>query len=383
MAIKRAVGGVNVSFTLTIDGVPVNYESINGIELELSENKHDMLTLLVTGLPPRAVTEYRNRGVEFTMHTGGGYYEYFCGYVVGVNPTQEVSKGIVNNSPFQVSEVVCLGASYMMRSKNSMLWSDTSLTYVTESIARKHGLSSVAPNVTPIAHSIVQDSESDWQFLVRLAGIYGYRVNCHGTHITVYHPREAGNRLQSFNRLLTQRVTGTATTQAGQIIEFHGKFLDQRADGIYKDASVTVLQDNGVAFDVTTKEVLNTGTRRPVITENLSEVVHTYDKAAKLLESKAFEDYDYEAKIVVVGVAGAKPGGLVFVDNYNAEYDGYWYVSGVKHEVFQNGMFVSTLCVHKSVNYVYDMTPKPLGAAPQSLFIDGKWTTSKRLYRAY
>lgn len=380
--IHKVTGGVNVSFTLTIDGVPVNYESINGIELTLTEDQHDMLTLLVTGLPPRAVTEYRNRAVEFHMNTGGGYSESFVGYVAMIRPTQEVSKGVVNNSPFQVSEVVCLGVSYDMRSKRSVLWPDASIAYITETLAKRYGLSSDAPHVQPFTHSIVQDGESDWKFLVRVAHMHGYRVSVHGTHIYVYNPREAGNRTLSFNRLTTQRISGTASTQAGQIIEFKGDFLEQSVDGVHRDASVTVLQDNNVTYDVTSSEVLRTNAKPPIV-DSLNETVHNYEEATKLLQGHTTDKYDYEADILVVGVAGCRPGGLIFLDNYNAEYDGFWYVCSVHHEVFMNGMFTSTLKVKKSLNLEYDMTPKPLGAVPGAVFIDGKWTTRKRIYRVY
>ena len=380
--------GVSPNYDLTIGNAQVDYQALNSIELCLEENKHDMLKLEMAGLPPRAVTEYRGLGVRLTFDTGPGYQDEFTGYVTEVKPHSHTSAGLMNNSPFQDVTIVCMGASFDMRGAKSRPWEETTLGDVARQFAKDYKMSLDAPQNADerVYRLMLQDSESDWQFLVRYAGLLGYSVSGHNTHLHIYDPFLAASRQISYNKLMTSRgskLDGTAVP--GRISDFKGRFTRRHADGVFKNSVVTVQQDDGLTYDVDSREVfrITTGTA-PRLQDNLSHPVETYAEAIRVINRRSREEYDYEATIEVVGLAGCQPGGVISLDNYAAEFDGLWYVRGVDHRLASGG-FVSTLDVARNVRSELESgtITERLQSPPQPVWFNNKWQSSKRRYRAY
>lgn len=387
MTIRRQPGVVSPTFELTINGAEVRYQALTSLELTLEENHHDMLKIRMNGIPTRAVTEYRNAGVLLHMDTGAGYSEGFYGYIERVLPISKVSGGVMNGSPFQDVTLVCLGASYNMRGAKSKVWDGYKLQEVAETLAKRHSLSLDVPGDNLLYKKVIQKEESDWQFLVKYAGMMGYSVTCHGTHLHIFDPYKAADRGISFNKLLTTKATKmNLRPHPGMINEFHGEFQEDHPDGIYKNTVVTVLQDDGTNFDVSTREIK--GLRKKARFENrLNEPVDNYQEALRTIEVEAKRHYDYHAHVTVVGMLGVRPGGVVDVDNYGAEYDGLWYVSKVHHMLGASGTFLTSLDIKRNIESELDqrVNVQNLTRIPESKFdtLKNKWVTRRNQYRVY
>lgn len=387
MTIRRQPGTVSPKLELTINNVEVRYQALNGIELVMEENHHDMLKIKLNGIPPRAVTEYRNAGVYLYLDTGAGYTEKFEGYVEKVIPVSKVSGGLMNGSPFQDATLVCLGASYVMRGARNKVWDGYKLEDVAIELAKKHSLSLDVPKDNLLYTKVIQSQESDWQFLVRYAGMLGYSVTCHGTHLHVFDPYKAAGRTISFNKLLTTRATKmNLRPHPGMINEFRGEFKEDHYDGIRNGITVTVMQPDGNQFDVSTKDTkgLTSGAR---VEYHLNTSVDNYQEAIRIINAESKKYYDYEAEVTVVGMLGCKPGGVVELDNYAAEYDGLWYVSKVHHMLGSSGVLLTTLGIKRNIESELntETNTQVFTRVPDSKFdtLSNKWMTRRNQYRVY
>jgi len=376
--IVKAPYGLSPTFELSIDNAAVDYHSLNRFEIDLSENQHDMLSLELGGIPTRAITDYQNKGVLLTLNTGANYSCSFSGYVTDVHPVSRTYQGLVNNSPFQTATIVCLGASYAMRGKKNRVWDSYTLAAVAEDLCSTYGFSLDVPKDPLVYSPIAQVQESDWQFLVRYAKMLGYVVTAHGTHIHIFNPYCASDRAVSFNRLTTIRATqGDIAPAPGQVSEFRGTFTDDNFDN---DTVITVRQ-NGTEFDVSSQGKHENAL---VVHNRLNHMVDNYDAAVRMIETSRKQSYDYHAHAKVSGLAGCYPGGVVDLDNYNADFDGLWYVKGVKHTV-SSGAFVTDLelCRNKDSELVDFNNVQKFAVPPAPRFVNGRWEATKKVINEY
>lgn len=375
--------GVSPTIDIAIGGASVDYSALNTLAIFLEENKHDMLLIGMAGLPARAVTEYRNKPVQLKYDTGAGYTDHFIGYVTEVRPVDMTVAGFINGSPFNDVTIVCLGVSYDMRGKKSRSWIGTKLSDVAEEFSRTYGFSMDCPSVPLLFDTMIQSDESDWQFLVRYSNIHGLSVSVHGTHLHIYDPYKAAGRQISYNKLFTATGSrGDTSPSPGKVTNFRGSFMDNHADGVYRDTIVAVQQPNGVSFDVTSREVFGV-TSSPRFTDRVSTSAENYAEAERMIRAQSRTSYDYTANVECLGIAGCQPGGIVYLDNYTTDWDGLWYVNGVEHNI-ASGAFITKLCVSR--NGVSELeTPVQVARfvpAPESVF-DTTWRTSRRLFNVY
>lgn len=381
--IRKEAYGLSPSFNLIINNVPVDYQALNKIEIHLAENQHDLTNLEIVGLPPRAVTEYLNQAVQLHIDTGANYQFDFVGYVTDVRPEAKTYQSLINDSPFQNAVVMCMGASYIMRGAKSRVWTGYGLLDVAKELASTYRFSLDVPQELGTRGTLVQAQESDWQFLVRCCTVMGYAVTVHGTHLHIFDPHNASDRATSFNKLITVRLgRGNPRTVPGLISEFRGSFSEHHADGLYKNTVVRVRQGT-TEFDVTTQDIKGIdGT--PRFENRINDYAANYDEAVRLIDAASKDAYDYTATAVVAGMAGCVPGGVVQLDNYNAHFDGLWYVREVQHSL-SSGAFVTTLSLARNISsqleqfshtekYTFPPTPR---------FVGTRWEATKRSQNVY
>jgi len=381
--IRKNPYGLSPNIELSINAAQVDYQALNRLEVELTENQHDVLFVHLAGIPTQAITDYQNTGVLLHFDTGTSYSFDFTGYITDVRPESQTSMGLVNDSPFQNSILVCLGASYAMRGPKSRVWQNASLADVAKEFAQVYRFSLDIPKDTTVYAPMVQAQESDWQFLVRYCKMLGYSVNVHGTHIHIYDPYRAADRATSVHRLVTMRQSKGDTTPApGQISEFKGSFSEHHQDGQYKNTVVTVRQGN-TEFDVTSQEIRG-GTGAPRYENRINEYVDSYAQAVRTIDAASKHWYDYEASVVVSGVAGCVPGGVVYLDNYNSGFDGLWYVTEAKHSI-SSGAFISTLQLarNKDSQLVTFQNTQSFLPPPRSRLMGSSWEAVKGAVREY
>jgi phage protein D len=229
----------------------------------------------------------------------------------------------------------------------------------------------------------LQTSESDWQFLVRYSETLGYKVTCHGTHIHIFDPHRARDRSTSLHTLITGRAVADARPMPGTVIKFEGEFARRQADGEYMDTVVPVTYPDGTTFDVRTSEVMKLSS--PARFENrLTEDVGSYAEALRLVRAAGRDVYDYTAEANVVGMVGCVPGGMVKLNEYNAQFDGWWYVNEVTHKA-NTSAFTTELCLarnaaselEQSSGVARFQTPPPPAA------INNEFRASRTYYNVY
>lgn len=376
--------GISPTLDITIGNTSFDGTSVNRVEIMLKESQHDMLVMELSGIPPRAITEYYGKPVDVSLYTGGNFYHRFVGYVEDVKPKSFTGFGLVNNSPFQDVRIVCMGASYAMRGSTSSSWHGYRLSDVASQLSAKYGFSLAVPSDRAVHDSLLQTNESDWQFLTRYAQFLGYSVNVHGTHMHVYDPYKAMSRQTSYHVLTTLRKTkGSVNPSPGQIIDFSGSFSKRHIDGEYKEHQVTVVNNDNTVYDVssTTVSTIHNGVAR--FPNRITEYVDTYEEAERRISAVSKEDYDYYATVSVLGLAGCVPGGVVRIDNYNGEFDSYWYVKSVNHTVHSDA-FYTELEIAKNFNSELKFTnTKKHVAPPPPVFKKGKWIAENRTVDEY
>ncbi len=383
MTIYKHPVGVSPALSVTIDGASVAYDNIREVEVFLEVNLHDMLVLHMTSIPTRATADYRGRAVQARLDCGGNYVHEFNGYVIDVRPDSVTESGTVNGSPYQNARIVCLGASSEMRGNKSRVWTHQRLQDVVTQFAALYDFSADVPADPIVTATLIQDSESDWQFLVRYAKMLGYSVTLHGTNIHVFDPYKAAGRSISVHKLRTGAdVSVSVVPHPGNISTFKAVLGEDHPDGIYKDTVVVVHQDDGTVFDVSLTEMR--GFTAPArFSDRLPTSADNYEQATRTILAHAKESYDFSAEVEVLGLAGCLPGGVVIIDQYGGEADGLWYVNSVTHKL-NSGIFVSRLGLLRNINSELTLVPvQQYRQPPTPMTIKGNWATSKRLVNVY
>lgn len=384
MIYKNPVG-ISPSYEIAIDGVSVDYLAISVLELHLEVNLHDMLVITMSGIPTRAISDYRDRPVFCNIDLGAGYSQSFHGYITEIRPKAAVTLGVMNYSPFQTVDIVCLGTSYEMRGSKSRLWSGYTLSNIVSELSAEHKFSFDAPKDPFTFSPIIQDRESDWQFIVRYANSLGYDVTLNGTHLHVFDPYKAASRQISYNKLLTEKTLSQARPHPGHIHDMTISAAERNPDGVYLDAVVTVHQEDDTVFDLSLREVKGLR-KRSRFSSRINDVVDTYEQAERALLADSKKKYDLTAEMTVMGIPGCKPGGVVDVDKYGGEAsDGLWYVSAVSHRLHSSA-FVSKITAHKNHRspLVDARQRASIAQAPPAPSLQGdRWLASKRVTNVY
>lgn len=382
--IRKGSYGVSPDVEITIGNTSFDYTSINRVELHLAENQHDMLVITISGIPPRAVTEYYGKPVRLSMQVGGNYNQSFVGYVEDVRPESFTGFGMMNNSPFQEATLICMGASYEMRGSVSHSWGGYKLSDIAKELAYKYGFSVDVPADRSVNAALLQTNESDWQFLTRYAQFLGYSVTLHETHLHLFDPYDALSRQNSYHILTTLNNKGKSVTPSpGQIMEFKGSFSNRHVDGVYKESSITIIDDNNSVYDVSSNSVNGSSGAVARYANRMAEYVDNYEEASRRIGAEAKTTYDYYADVRVVGLAGCLPGGLVRLDNYNGTFDTFWYVKSVRHIVHSDAFVTELTIALNSRNRLQVTNTEKYRTPPKSLYRNGRWEAEERLVNEY
>lgn len=381
--IVKSPYGVSPEIEVTIGGATVDYNTLYSMELVLEENQHDMLVLEVSGIPPRAVTDYYGAPVELKLKTGPRFKQRFNGYIEDIRPVSLTAGGLMNRSPFQTARIVCMGASYNMRGSTSRTWVGYKLSTIAKELASKHRFSLDVPADDFINENVIQTNESDWQFLVRYAKQLGYRVNVHGTHMHVYDPQSALSRQTFYHKLTSLIGKGVGIDpQPGNIMELTGTFSRRNIDGEYKESEIAVLSKDNAVYNLKSTTLSNgNGTNR--FPNRVGELVDSLGEANRRLRAEDRESYDYYADVTAIGIAGCVPGAVLELDKYDGKFDGYWYVQSVKHVAHTNA-FTTHLRLAKNVKseLVFNNT-KPFQAPPESQYDKNIWVSKRARVNEY
>jgi hypothetical protein len=321
---------------MVIDGVSVDYTTIDSLVIKSSENEHDYAELSVVGLVPDYVTDYIDRPVYISIEYSPTQVSTFYGYVAFVTPEAVTRKGYVNKSPLQKTIISCLGSSYDMKAKKSRVWENVTLVQVVEKIAKEYKYSYQVPNDDFVFSRVKQSNESDAELLIKLCKSFGYRVTFSGAHIHIYDPYKSVSRNMPYAELTTLFGNeANFTFLPGRVLEFTGTFGYLTPEGKSNQYKIETLDQNGGVITYTTSNGgMGVGDPLPArFVDSIPISLVSYASAKKFGDSLVRNNIPFNAKAVVTGVPELMPGALIRLDKYDAKFDGFWMVSGVTQSV--------------------------------------------------
>jgi hypothetical protein len=364
--------------TFSIDNVLVDYISITEYSLELSANKHDLLTVVIQGIPPRALTDYLGAAVSFNINSGPGRTNTFYGYVVFTEPMHHNRDGLINGSPIQLSRVYCMGASYLFKELNSKVWELPTLGNVLNYFSDKYRFSVDYPKDTYKPTRLVQANESDWMFLDRTISQLGYSFSVHGTHIHVWDNYKAAGRVASYH--IASVAGKTVGNRPFSILDFEAQLGRVSASGDSSKSIISLVDSLGVVHTVTDTNAAYTPGSEGSAFSNLFkkpiyDTVLTIEEATRRTQGSDKARAIYNAKLKVFAGAGAVPGGVVDIQKFDSEFDGLWYIQDVRHDI-KSQNYTTELTLKKysnGSNELPTITVEEQLEPPQPVLLEDKW----------
>jgi len=373
--------------SILINEVPVNYASITSAEILLDENKHDVCVLLLSGIPPRAITDYIDAPIRVFATTGQNRSQEFCGYITFVEPVSNTAQPIVNGSPFQVTKVVALGTSLVMKGAKNRVWENATITTIAQDLSKSYGFSLDVPKDSYSELFIAQTSESDWSFITRVATERGYRVTVHGTHMHIWDPFKSIGRLISYNQLSTARTN--LSNAPGLIMHLEGTFGYLTPEGASTNYKTASLDRFGNILNVRSEELARNswsgaGHSSKFFNE-VNDVVDNIEQATRKMSAKKKGTYAFNAHVSVSDGLGMLPGGIVDLLEYNANFDGLWYIQSVQHKI-KRSSYITELHIARDFNTTKEFVTPPVSSyeqPPPPSFLSGAWKAEERRVNIY
>lgn len=386
--IIRSSHPLSPSVDVVLNGRSVNYSSISSFEIELTENEHDMATVIMQGINPIAVTDYIGAAIKISINSGVGREHTFFGYVVSTEPMVTSSRGLINDSPVHSTGIRCIGASLVMKEVSSRVWDNPTLGNVLSALAKKHNFSVAYPKDSFKPTRLTQANESDWAFLRRVTDVYGYSMSAHGTHINVWDPLRSSNRLPSFHALVTPTPKISTGELPCTVIKFEADFGHHSVSGDTSRASVTTLTSRGMIAKIDSKDGEMASSRSvfsSAFTKPIKHPYRTFAEAKRAVDASQKYRTLYKAKAEVTAGAGIVPGGIVLLTEYGGDFDGIWYVSSVTHKMGQS-MYTTELVLNKNDNNGEEPYAKPTSLfdePPEPSLVRDRWVTSTKRVLEY
>jgi phage protein D len=375
--------------TILISGVAVDYTSIQSVTLEITENQHDMATIIFTGLIPKAITDYTGAPVYISISLSPTQISSFNGYITYIEPEMHSRKGLINNSPVQTATAVCFGASYDMSQTTNKVWSNITLPHLVETLATKYNYSYSVPSDFFTWKSLLQNAKSDWAFLKEACNSIGYYMTTSGTHIHVYDPYKIISRQMPYVELMTVRGTGgDLEYTSGKIMEFKGTFGDRTPEGSSSNYTYVGMDSRGVIHSASTDDTVSTKLGEVVparYVETVATNVQSLEALNRFVTAAMKTDYPYNATAVITGTPDPVPGSVIKLNNYDSMFDGYWLTRSVKHTVSRSNYITELTIATDSTNGKYpEVLPSTaFKAPPMPVLLNNKWISKKAFGEVY
>ena len=111
----------------------------------------------------------------------------------------------------------------------------------------------------------------------------------------------------------------------------------------------------------------------------------SYDTADRLVTGKLRKKFPMTAKIEFVSDPSIRPGGIVSINEYNTEFDGFWYVQSVQHEMTQSIMRTFLEVGRDSLGTTTSSirTAQTYSSPPVPALIGTSWVSSSNYVNVY
>jgi hypothetical protein len=377
---------LKLDFEVLIHNGPLDFTSIQRVNIELSENMHDLATLDVAGIPPEYLSTYIDLPIAIKLTVARTHSCIFKGYITYLEPHSLNKDGLVNKSPFQTTRMYCIGTSYVMRNRRTDAWNNVTLPQIVRNLADKYNFTASVPNDPYVFPRLVQAGESDWALLRKACNYLGYRVSMRNTHIDIWDPFTTLSRYGTAPVYAMSANSGMTNAEPGQVIEFNASVGSVTPEAAKVPDTIHALVDDTI---VTISKNISTGYGTPIKSIFEDEVPVNADSipmANAVLQGRSRDKFPYTAHLTIVGNPSIQPGMVIQLGTYNASVDGLWIVKSVRHEAFR-GSSLSYLSVEKDSQFSSTIDPLekvfPSILIPESVIKDFRWISTKELVNVY
>ena len=389
--ITTSLSPLGISWNVSIDNSPVDSRTVQRVSIDLKENHHDSAIIEVMGVPTVYLSEYVDKPIYVQLMISGNAAQEFYGYVKHIDASSTTHTGLVNNSPFQVVRIVCFGASYILRSKKNKIWQDVSLKDIVYEITNLKRFSFSIPNDSFRFKRLVQKQTSDWKFLVDISAQLGYKLSSHGSHLHIWDATKAIGRQISYTvlrNLISSK--GDYRPIPGTIIYFEPVIGSSTPKSENVNNIVHFIDEQGVTSTIQNNDLdTASGFGKPLPIDSDDELAvnaSSFEVAERIVQSIQKEKaFTYYCQATILSDPSIVPGGVVKVEGYGNNFDGFWYVNSVTHSLASESM-LSTLSLSKSsADTTYDYFPivaqyqKP----PQTILINNAWVSQTEFSNVY
>lgn len=377
---------LELNFEVIIHNGLLDFTSIQRVNIELSENMHDLATLDIAGIPPEYLTTYIDLPIAIKLTVAKTHSCIFKGYITYLEPESINKNGLVNKSPFQTTRMYCIGASYVMRNRRTDVWNNVTLPQIVRTFADKYNLTASVPSDPYVFPRLVQSGESDWSLLRKACDYLGYRISMRNTHIDIWDPFTTLSRYGTAPLYAMAGNRGSLKTEPGQVLSFQASVGSVTPISAKVPDTIHALVDDSI---VTLSKDVSTGYGTPIQSIFEDEVpanAMSIPMANAVLQGRSRDKFPYTAHLTIVGNPSIQPGMLIQLGTYNSTVDGLWIVKSVRHEAFR-GSSISYLVVEKDsqLSSIIDPLEKvfPSIPVPESVIKDFRWVSTKELVNVY
>lgn len=219
-------------------------------------------------------------------------------------------------------KVVCVGATFPCKQERTRAWSDTTLQRIVQEIARDHRFDSFVLGTDRVS-SVVQQAETDWEFLARIAQERGKTFFARNTCLYV------GARGDFFSRNLMHSPT---FVYGNTLHQFEPRSGESLPDGGRRHTQVYGIGPDGDLFrvseDKNNREMM--GRREPLFEETKTVAVATREEAKQRIDGDGFV---HRAHATTAGDAKVRPGKVISLRGVASRHEGFWYVLGAEHRL--------------------------------------------------
>jgi phage protein D len=314
-------------------------KNVVSVKVMQTEGMHDTAIITLRGADTSAPELQPGTPVQMQFGWQSVDLDYFYGYVDHIENHYDRTVG----SASTLEDVVCLGASYVLKDPFVGAWTTVQASSLVQQIASKYFLSSVIETDDTIWPQLSSPGDSAWCFLTQLAAKDGFRLACNKTMVRfisvdlsmqrywttmpVFQSRMVSSTYSQQTLTVFQSVTGEALPVSGHTKAVrHISGLDLRTGQIVSAASA----GSGSI-------PLGQNQNYPFFGQQISDtVVSSQGSAQATLVGMAENNrFPYQATAIISGLTAVRQGVPIVISGIDSNNDGTWWVQEAVHTIKQ------------------------------------------------
>ena len=315
-------------------------KTVSRVKITQTEFLHDMAVITLRGADMSAPELQPGTPVQITYGWQNVQNIGFYGYI------DHIESSYARMEPLEVryNDVICLGASYVLKDPITGTWTSVRASDLAQQIAGRYYLSVFVEIGDTLWPQIGTPGTSAWSFLVSLAQKLGYTLACNQTLLRFTSVDAA--LAQSWNSMPIFRNQVSAPSLSYQTLQrfkaIQGESLNlpghsratRTAGGINPlTGQVITVTDNASAVSAMGKSV-----PYPFFTQSQTDLVvnDQFQGQASLAGLQQQNRFHYLAEATLSGDASVVQGMPIVLTGLDAKDNGVWWVQEVTHEIKVN-----------------------------------------------